>query len=337
MDAQLLIAGPEHERMRLDQFVAAALTPEYSRSQAARMIKAGCVTVNGIQARAASAVRLGDRVAITPLEAPPIVAPSGLAPEIDVIFADDELIVVNKPAGMAVHPSPGNEHSTLVDALLARFPELAAMAEPDGIMRPGIVHRLDKQTSGVMIVARTPFARTALSRQFKDRTVRKIYLAIVRGIVARDRVTIALPIGRHATERKRMSVRSRTPRDAVSHVAVLHRFAEESASATLVRVRPETGRTHQIRVHLAAIGHPCLGDAVYGAANIASEARVGNEIATLIFERQALHALALTIAHPRRGERLEFIAPPATDMMRYLATHDVDASQDTINRWAHDG
>jgi 23S rRNA pseudouridine1911/1915/1917 synthase len=336
MDAQLLIAGPEHERMRLDQFVAAALTPEYSRSQAARMIKAGCVTVNGAQARAAAAVRLGDRVAITPPAAPSIVAPTGLAPEIDVIFADDEIIVVNKPAGMAVHPSPGNEHSTLVDALLARFPELAAMAEPDGIMRPGIVHRLDKQTSGVMVVARTPFARTALSRQFKDRTVRKIYLAIVRGIVARDRVTIALPIGRHTTERKRMSVRSRTPRDAVSHVAVLHRFADESATSTLMRVRPETGRTHQIRVHLAAIGHPCLGDAVYGGGNVGGEARTGNDIAAAIFERQALHALTLTVTHPRSGERLEFIAPPADDMARYLSGRAIDTSEDTISRWAHD-
>ncbi|MBI3759471.1 MAG: RluA family pseudouridine synthase [Deltaproteobacteria bacterium] len=334
MDAQLLIAGPEHERMRLDQFVAAALTPEYSRSQAARMIKAGCVTVNGLHTRAAAAVRLGDRVAITPPAAPLIVAPPGLAPDIDVIFADDELIVVNKPAGMAVHPSPGNEHSTLVDALLARFPELAAMAEPDGIMRPGIVHRLDKQTSGVMVVARTPFARTALSRGFKDRTVRKIYLAIVRGIVARDQVTIALPIGRHTTERKRMSVRSRTPRDAVSHVAVLHRFADESAPATLVRVRPETGRTHQIRVHLAAIGHPCLGDAVYGGANAAAVGQALSEMAGAIFERQALHALALTITHPRAGQRLEFIAPPADDMARYLATRGVDMPGNTISRWA---
>lgn len=326
--------------MRLDQFVAAALTPEYSRSQAARMIKAGCVTVNGAQARAAAAVRLGDRVAITPPAAPLIIAPSGLAPDIDVIFADDELIVVNKPAGMAVHPSPGNEHSTLVDALLARFPELAAMAEPDGIMRPGIVHRLDKQTSGVMVVARTPFARTALSRQFKDRTVRKIYLAIVRGIVARDSVTIALPIGRHTTERKRMSVRSRTPRDAVSHVTVLHRFADPAASATLVRVRPETGRTHQIRVHLAAVGHPCLGDPVYGGATAKSGSDrptiETNPMGAVSFDRQALHALALAITHPRSGDRQEFIAPLPADFARYLAAQAIDSSANTILKWAHD-
>jgi len=318
--------------MRLDQLVAAALTPEYSRSQAARMIKAGCVTLNGEPTRAAAALRRGDRVAITPAPPPPSLPPPESAPAIDVMFADTELIVVNKPAGMTVHPAPGNPHSTLVDALLARFPELAAMAEPDGVMRPGIVHRLDKETSGVMVVARTPFARTALSRQFKDRTVRKIYLAIVRGVVARDRVTIARPLGRHPTERKRMSVRSRNPRDAVSHVTVLHRFADREAPATLVRVRPETGRTHQIRVHLASIGHPCLGDPLYGGGN---PTRGADRPADANFGRQALHALTLTLTHPRRGERLEFIAPLPLDMADYLAARSLDTSASTINQWAH--
>jgi 23S rRNA pseudouridine1911/1915/1917 synthase len=352
LNAQVLIAGAEHERMRLDQFVAAALTPEYSRSQAARMIKAGCVTLNGEPTRAAAALRRGDRVAITPAPAPPSLPPPESAPAIDVMFADAELIVVNKPAGMTVHPAPGNPHSTLVDALLARFPELAAMAEPDGVMRPGIVHRLDKETSGVMVVARTPFARTVLSRQFKDRTVRKIYLAIVRGVVARDRVTIARPLGRHPTERKRMSVRSRSPRDAVSHVTVLHRFADRDAPATLVRVRPETGRTHQIRVHLASIGHPCLGDPLYGGganetsgastrrganATIGANMTSGTDRADgANFDRQALHALALTITHPRNGERLEFIAPLPLDLAAYLAARGLNTSAPAFNRWARD-
>jgi 23S rRNA pseudouridine1911/1915/1917 synthase len=357
VNAQVLIAGAEHERMRLDQFIAAALAPEYSRSQAARMIKAGCVTLNGAPSRAAAALRRGDRVTINPAPAPPSLPPPESAPAIDVMFADAELIVVNKPAGMTVHPAPGNPHSTLVDALLARFPELAAMAEPDGVMRPGIVHRLDKETSGVMVVARTPFARTALSRQFKDRTVRKVYLAIVRGVVARDRVTIARPLGRHPTERKRMSVRSRNPRDAVSHVTVLHRFADREAPATLVRVRPETGRTHQIRVHLASIGHPCLGDPLYGgtsatrgadrvaiesdraragdhadAANRVNRADRADEV---IFARQALHALALALTHPRSDERLEFIAPLPLDLAAYLAARGLETSASTINQWAH--
>lgn len=311
--------------MRLDQFVAGAIAPEYSRSQAARMIKAGFVTVNGVAARAAATIRRGDRVSITPPPARPLPPVPASAPAIEVTFADAELIVVNKPAGMAVHPSAGNLHSTLVDALLARFPELAAMAEPDGVMRPGIVHRLDKQTTGVMVVARTPFARTALSRQFKDRSVRKIYLAIVRGIVARDRVTIARPLGRHPTERKRMSVRSRNPRDAVSHVMVLARFAGDETPSTLVRVRPETGRTHQIRVHLASIGHPCVGDALYGGAANAAGAGA--------FARQALHALALAITHPRSGERLEFVAPLPLDMAAYLAARGMDTSVDALRKW----
>jgi 23S rRNA pseudouridine1911/1915/1917 synthase len=355
MDAQVLIAGSEHEHLRLDQFVAAALTPEYSRSQAARMIKAGCVTINGAPARAAATIHRGDRVAITPAPSAPLPPPPEFAPEIEVIYADTELIVVNKPAGMTVHPAPGSPHSTLVDALLARFPELAAMAEPDGVMRPGIVHRLDKETSGVMVVARTPFARTALSRQFKDRTVRKIYLAIVRGALSKD-VTIARPVGRHPTERKRMSVRSRNPRDAVSHVTVLHRFADQAIPATLVRVRPETGRTHQIRVHLASIGHPCLGDPLYGgsahgtnrtspassvtsATDRAISPASGVTNATdrpesIDFDRQALHAFALTITHPREGDRREFIASLPLDFSNYLAARAFDLSPATLLRWS---
>lgn len=290
------------------------------------MIKAGLVTVNGAAARAATAIRRGDRIAIAPPPVPQIIPAPAAAPAIDVVFADAELIVVNKPAAMAVHPSPGHLHSTLVDALLARFPELAAMAEPDGVMRPGIVHRLDKETSGVMVVARTPFARTALARQFKDRTVRKLYLAIVRGLVARGQLTIARPLGRHPTERKRMSVRSRSPRDAVSHVTVLARFGGGAHPATLVRVRPETGRTHQIRVHLASIGHPCLGDPLYGGgAERAAESGA--------FARQALHALALAFSHPRSGERMEFVAPLPSDFTSYLAARGLDASDGAVRRW----
>lgn len=331
MTARTFTVGPTDITQRLDVFLAARLAPEHSRSQIARMIKSGRVKVNGKSVRAAATVRDGDTIELEPAPAAAAPAASASAPEIEVLFADDEIIVVNKPPGMTVHPAPGHPDGTLVDALLARFPQLAAMVEPDGVARPGIVHRLDKDTSGVMVVARTPFARAALSRQFKDRTVRKLYIALVRGDVARDRLTIARPLGRHPTERKRISIRSRRPREAVSHVSVLERFdlgVRDGARerVTMVLVRPETGRTHQIRVHLASIGHPCLGDRVYGGA----ASRSGGELA---FDRQALHALALAIDHPRTGARLEFIAPPAADLAAFLSNHGVRADEDATRKW----
>ena len=329
-----ITADAAHDRMRLDVFISSRLAPEYSRSQVARMIKAGLVTVNGAAARASSGVRTGDRVEVASLPAAELhesyYKKSG-APEISVIFDDDEIIVVNKPAGMTVHPAPGHPDGTLVDGLLARFPELATMAEPDGVLRPGIVHRLDKDTSGVMVVARTPFARTSLSRQFKDRSVTKIYLALVKGVVARDRVTIERPVGRHPIERKKMSVRSHMPRDAISNVTVLRRFepaGDLEMGASLVRVKPETGRMHQIRVHLASIGHPCLGYRVYGGAKQGDGGH---------FDRQALHALALSIAHPRSREPLEFLAPLPDDFAAFLAQNSpgddrkIDARE--LRRW----
>jgi 23S rRNA pseudouridine1911/1915/1917 synthase len=330
--AQFLLVGIGHEHRRLDQFVAAALAPERSRSQVGRMIKAGLITVNGTVVRASCAIRPGDRVEIaSPVTPQPIEgSPSGTVQieacrALEVLFSDSELLVVNKPAGMTVHPSPGHSDSTLTDVLVARFPDLAAMAEPDGLMRAGIVHRLDKETSGVMVVARTPFARMALSQQFKDRSVSKTYLAIVRGIVTNDRFTVERPLGRHPTERKRMSIRSRKPREARTEFLVLHRFAACANPATLLKARPQTGRTHQIRVHLAASGHPCLGDALYGGAGKSSSgwARDG----------QALHALALTIRHPRTEERVEFIAPLPDDIIRFLTAGRLTIRPPMIRQW----
>jgi 23S rRNA pseudouridine1911/1915/1917 synthase len=317
-----IVVERDHPRIRLDLFLARELGTAHTRSQIARMIKAGLVTVNGGAARAASLVRGGDRIDLAPPPAPQAIeAPApGAAPQIEVLFADQDLIAINKPPGLMVHQAPSHRGATLVDALLARFPDLAAMAEADGVPRPGIVHRLDKDTSGVMVVARTPAARAALARQFKERTVRKIYLAVVNGTVARDRVTISRALGRHPTERKRMSIRSRAPRAAVSHVMVLARLPE--LPATLVRVRPETGRTHQIRVHLASIGHPCLGDSLYGGGKGAGG-----------FARQALHALALAVDHPRTGERLEFAAPLPGDLAAFLASNGLDCGAATMRRW----
>ena len=319
-----IVADAVHAGMRLDVFISAHLAPEYSRSQVARMIKAGLVTVNGAAARASSGIHSGDRIEIAPPSVPIPHQSQGDAPDIDVLAEDTEFVVVNKPAGMTVHPAPGHPDATLVDALLARFPELAAMAEPDGVLRPGIVHRLDKETSGVMVVARTPFARMVLARQFKDRVVQTTYLAIVNGVLARDRTTISRGIGRHPTDRKRMSTVSHHLRDAVSQITVIARFpgaSRDDRGASLVRVRPETGRTHQIRVHLASMGHPCLGDRVYGRETVGE------------FTRQALHALALSIDHPRNGERLEFVAPLAGDFLEFLSKKELSADAATLRTW----
>ncbi|MGH7915183.1 MAG: RluA family pseudouridine synthase, partial [Candidatus Binataceae bacterium] len=317
----------------------------------------GLVLLNGAPARAADAVHAGDRIEIQNPPVMPAGAPSPGhldTPAIEVLYADDEIVVVNKPAGMTVHPAPGHPAGTLVDALLARFPEMAAMAEPGGVMRPGIVHRLDKDTSGVMVVARTPFARMELARQFKERRVSKIYLAVVRGLVGRERFSIARPVGRHPIERKRMSVNSRQGREALSEVQVLARMPAACAGATLIGVRPLTGRTHQIRVHLASIGHPCLGDPLYGGHQLkSSKTRISRAEAvaaaplgpasetisdatswnaTSSFDRQALHALALRLSHPRTAAALEFVAPPSYDFASFLAARGVVVATE-LKRW----
>jgi 23S rRNA pseudouridine1911/1915/1917 synthase len=300
--------------MRLDSYLAGELAPEYSRSQVLRAIKAGLVGINRRPARASEAIRAGDRIEfVTPPAPPPVIAP-GPAPAIDVLLEDPDLIFVNKPPGMAVHPSPGHPHSTLVDALVARFADLAAVIELDGTWRAGIVHRLDKDTSGAMVVARNSLARAALSDQFKSMTVEKVYLALVAGHPERDRIIIDHPIGRHQTERRRMSVRSHSGREALSDASVIRRCylpMEDGAPlpVSLIAVRPRTGRTHQIRVHLSSIGHPCLGDPLYG--------RQARE--RLPIRRQALHALYLALEHPRRRHRIAALAPIAPDLGRILA------------------
>ncbi|HXR34345.1 MAG TPA: RluA family pseudouridine synthase [Candidatus Binataceae bacterium] len=308
--------------MRLDAYLAGELAPEYSRSQILKAIKAGLVMMNQRPARASEPIRAGDRIEFrVPAPAAPIVA-AAPAPGVDVIYQDADIIFVNKPPGMVVHPSAGHPHSTLVDALVARFPDLATVVEMDGSWRAGIVHRLDKDTSGVMVVARNSFARAALSAQFKQRSVEKIYLALALGHPGRERMTIDQPIGRHQTERKRMSVRSRTGREAVSEVRVIQRCQLSLAGGAriavgLLAVRPRTGRTHQIRVHLSAAGHPCLGDPLYGR----------QEREQLPIRRQALHAFYLAVTHPRSGSRIGIVAPIAPDLEELLASCGLDSDR----------
>ena len=301
---RITLAAPRDAAgVRLDRFLAAA--PEVgTRSQAKQLIDAGRVRVDGERRKTAYTLRGGERVEV---ELPP---PEALAvlPEaipLVVLHEDDAVIAIDKPAGMVVHPAPGARRGTLVHALAHRF-GLDPVGPPE---RSGIVHRLDRDTSGVLLVARTHAALEALARQFRERTIEKRYVAVVRGTLARDGGTIDRPIGRHPRERKRMSVRSRRGRPSVTRWSVVERLPR----ATVVRLAPETGRTHQLRVHLAAIGHPIVGDPVYGA-------RRSGRGSDPQFPRQALHAEQITFTHPSTGARLTIRAPVPPDMQQLIET-----------------
>jgi 23S rRNA pseudouridine1911/1915/1917 synthase len=282
---------------RLDQFVSRSL-PSLTRSRVQKLIHEGRVLVAGSRAKAS--LRLDAGLVVT-VEIPPA-EPAAAVPQpmaLDVLYEDADILAVNKPAGMAVHPSPGHAHSTLVNAILAQCDDLSGIG---GVMRPGIVHRLDRDTSGVILVAKNDAAHQGLARQLKDRSVEKTYIALVDGVPAPAEGVIDAPIARHGRQRQRMAI-VEGGREAVTAYRVVERFAEVS----LVEARPRTGRTHQIRVHLAAIGHPIVGDAVYGRKSA-------------IIARQFLHARHIAFAHPTTGERIELEAPLAADLLGALET-----------------
>jgi 23S rRNA pseudouridine1911/1915/1917 synthase len=289
------VVGAESDSQRLDQVLAALAG--LTRSQARRWIDAGRVRVDGSEGRPGQKLQAGSRLDADP----PDPEPAALGPEaleIGVIHEDEDLIVVDKPAGMVVHPAPGHSGGTLVNALLHHCSSLAGVG---GVLRPGIVHRLDRGTSGVMVAAKNDLAHQALAEQFRDHSIERLYLAFVRGCPSEDTGRVDRPIGRHPRDRKRMSVETRRGRDARSLWRVRERFPH--AGASLLEVRPETGRTHQIRVHLASSGLPLLGDPVYGRATL-----------RFPLERPALHAAELGFRHPRSGERLHFAAPFPADL-----------------------
>jgi len=280
------------------------LLPEFSRSRLARWVRSGRATVDGRAALPRQIVRGGEVIEVAPL---PDAAATAHRPEdipLDVVFEDGTLLVVNKPAGLVVHPGSGNWQGTLLNALLQRVPRLAR------IPRAGIVHRLDKDTSGLLVVAKTLPAQTSLVRQLQARTVRREYLGLAQGRIARDG-RIEAPIGRHPVKRTKMAVVARG-RPAVTHYQVLERLA----ATTLLRLRLETGRTHQIRVHLSSLGHPLVGDSVYGK-------RGG-----VPFLRQALHAERLALIHPRTGKSVSWQVDPPADMQRLLETLRSESTQD---------
>ena len=300
-----LVVPPEQRGQRLDRFLTAFLG-SHSRSQLQKLIADGLVTVEGRTAKANLALRDGDRVRI---ELPEAVASEaeGEALPLEILYQDDDLAIVNKPAGMVVHPAAGHASGTLVNALLHHLSGLSGIG---GELRPGIVHRLDRGTSGVMVVAKHDAAHQELSRQFHDREVEKEYIALVWGVVQAGR-RIDAAIGRDPSDRQKMSSRSKYAREAVTRIT----RAMPLPGLTLCQVAIHTGRTHQIRVHLSAIGHPVVGDSVYGGVH----RRVAGDIrAVQRLERPFLHAARLVFTHPRDGRRMEFTAPLPDDLQDVL-------------------
>jgi 23S rRNA pseudouridine1911/1915/1917 synthase len=301
-----VLAGPDVDGLRLDQ-VLAALVPGQSRSSLQRLIKDGQVSIDGRRVPRASA-RVQAGTAIEVVLPPPVAAaaePQDLP--LDIVFEDTDLLVVNKPAGMVVHPAAGHAAGTLVNALLHHVRDLSGIG---GEGRPGIVHRLDRGTSGLMVVAKHDRSHAELSRQFHDREVEKEYVALVWGVVQAGR-RIADPIGRDPSDRQRMSTRARRARTAVTRIT----RAEPLSGLTLARIAIATGRTHQIRVHLSAIGHPVVGDALYGGVR----RRVAPHLkAVMRLDRPFLHAARLAFTHPTLGTRVEFDARLPADLQAVI-------------------
>jgi len=288
---------------RLDHYLKKRF-PTLSRSRLQTLIKKAEITVNDRPVKPSYRLRSEDQVRLhIPSYEPPKIQPQAIP--LDVIYEDDFVLLINKPAGMVVHPAPGHYEGTLVNALLARDPKIFKSSA--GEDRPGIVHRLDKDTSGLLVVAKTESVHQALARQFKAHTIQRIYLALVLGILKPATGRIELAIGRDRWERKKISMRTTRPKEAVTE----YRVIESLQAASLLEIRPLTGRTHQIRVHLASIKHPVLGDAVYGSRKAM---RLGN----LLTSRQMLHARTLGFIHPATRQLMEFSAPLPDDFESVL-------------------
>ena len=296
---------------RLDQFVAT--NTELTRSAAARLIEDGAVTVNGKAVAKNYKIGGGDILEIILPEPEPCEALPENIP-LDIVYEDDDIIVINKPVGMVVHPAAGNPNGTLVNALLYHCGK--SLSGVGGIIRPGIVHRIDKDTSGLLVVAKNDEAHLNLSAQLKEHHVSRIYTAIAVGNFREEEGTVDAPIGRHPVDRKKMAVIHNSElrsRNAVTHWSVMARGEADGNSFTLLRCQLETGRTHQIRVHMASVGHPLLGDAVYGGANTRFESRHRASIVG-----QCLHAGELHLTHPRTGKKMQFTAPMPQNMQHIV-------------------
>lgn len=308
----------EEAGARLDQFLAAKLT-EVSRARVQQLIREAKVVVDGAAAKASVRLRGGETVNVL---GPAQVAPLRALPEnipLDIVFEDDDLAVINKPAGMMVHAGAGaleetRNRGTLVNALLHRFASLSGVG---GELRPGIVHRLDKATSGLIVVAKNDESHRRLAAQFSGRKIKKTYIALVHGWVKQDKGTIHSSISRDRIRRTRMTTKREGGREAITHYRVQRRIESAFGKFTLLELKIDTGRTHQIRVHLSALGHPVAGDNLYGAPR-----EVRSKTGKLGLPRNFLHAAALELSHPRSGQMLSFSRPLPPELADFLAQID---------------
>ena len=310
-DDEIYLVTDELAGERLDKLVS--VVADMSRTLAAKMIDDGKVLVDGKVEDKKYKLKAGQTVSVSIPEPEPMGIEAENIP-LDIVYEDDDIIVVNKPSGMVVHPAPGLYSGTLVNALLYHCN--GSLSGIGGVARPGIVHRIDKDTSGLLVVAKNDYAHKILSDDLKIHAVKRIYSAIALGNIKEENGTVDKPIGRHPIDRKKMAVIQNPAiksRDAVTHYAVLERYALPHGNLTLVECQLETGRTHQIRVHLSSIGHALLGDEVYGGVN--------NKHYTThkaYIDGQCLHARKLTLTHPRTGERMSFEAPLPDNMQKLI-------------------
>src|ERR1700739_4683648 len=313
------IVTPESAGLRLDRFVSSH-SSELSRTRVQELIEAGLVLLNGKPAKDSHKVRADDVVEVTPTPRPAMKAEAEQIP-LDILYEDDDLIAVNKAAGMTVHAGAGNSRGTLVNALLGRGQSLSQGGDP---LRPGIVHRIDKETSGILLVAKNDFAHSKLADSFRERTVQKTYLALLHGSLAEEQGRIELPIARDPVRRNRMTAKRAVSLPNARAARTDGRVLARIDSTTLVEVQLHTGRTHQIRVHFSALRHPVVGDTLYGASG---QLHVGSTSLPAL-GRNFLHAAKIGFAQPHTGEAIQVSAPLPAELRGYLTKLSEAAGED---------